>query len=256
MVEHSLGKGEVESSIPSGSTRFPKHNQDLGFRGLPCVTPLRPEHAANVCQKLSEKARTLFACRSPRARSMPSWITEANDLGNDPFVSATAAASRGRRMAVSILPRAMATAVTAVVQMKDRRRPFVEDRDDELVCYLQNVPLEIVNAVAAEHLATHGRINVRPTIETISPIVSKLQNWPRMAASSSRHRMMRGPAKSARCGTAYGQHLHRVERGGARSQPWRSQSSLRSVDRLVDRLPVRAPFEEVSPSRWGGNGGP
>ena len=54
-------------------------------------------------------------------------------------------------MAVSILPRAMATAVTAVVQMKDRRRPFVEDRDDELVCYLQNVPLEIINANGVGH---------------------------------------------------------------------------------------------------------
>ena len=67
-------------------------------------------------------------------------------------------------------------AVTAVVQMKDRRRPFVEDRDDELVCYLQTLPLEIVNAVVAEHLATHGRVNVCPAIETVSPIVGKLQN--------------------------------------------------------------------------------
>jgi hypothetical protein len=69
-------------------------------------------------------------------------------------------------------------AVAAVVQMKDRRRPFVEDCDDELVSYLQTLPLEIINAAVAEHLAAHGRINVRPTIETVSPIVSKLQNWP------------------------------------------------------------------------------
>jgi hypothetical protein len=50
----ALGKGEVESSIPSGSTSFPKQNQALVEGPRPCPPALKRERDANVPQLLGD----------------------------------------------------------------------------------------------------------------------------------------------------------------------------------------------------------
>jgi hypothetical protein len=61
VVEHSLGKGEVESSILSRSTRFLKLRQGLGWWALPCPPRLDPEQGANVPQRVGENPGTTFS---------------------------------------------------------------------------------------------------------------------------------------------------------------------------------------------------
>src|SRR3954451_17134649 len=61
VVEHSLGKGEVDSSILSGSTRKFKRNQHLGRGLFPCPPLLRRERSANSPTKVGENPGTLFS---------------------------------------------------------------------------------------------------------------------------------------------------------------------------------------------------
>ena len=60
MVEHSIGNGEVDSSILSGSTIFPLQNK--GFANQPLRVPprLKRERKPNSPQRLGENAGTLF----------------------------------------------------------------------------------------------------------------------------------------------------------------------------------------------------
>ena len=55
VVEHSLGKGEVVSSILPGSTRKPEENQNLANDALPYPPHLEREQDANFRTKLGEK---------------------------------------------------------------------------------------------------------------------------------------------------------------------------------------------------------
>src|SRR5215216_7875648 len=64
VVEHSLGKGEVVSSILPGSTNFPQINQTLAGRPLPCPPALGHERVGNCPTKLGENWGTLFTSRS------------------------------------------------------------------------------------------------------------------------------------------------------------------------------------------------
>ena len=59
-LEHSIGNGEVDSSILSGSTSFPFENQRLLGRALPVPPLSRRERKSNLFQSLGENAGTLF----------------------------------------------------------------------------------------------------------------------------------------------------------------------------------------------------
>jgi hypothetical protein len=67
VVEHSLGKGEVHSSILCGSTSESKQNQGLAGNALPCPPRLEREQDANFPGKLGENPGTLFSARSSLA---------------------------------------------------------------------------------------------------------------------------------------------------------------------------------------------
>src|SRR5260370_15078910 len=60
VVEHSLGKGEVVSSILTGSTRKAPTNRHFLTVALPCPPRGKRERGANVPQKLGENWGTLF----------------------------------------------------------------------------------------------------------------------------------------------------------------------------------------------------
>ena len=64
VVEHSLGKGEVESSILSCSTIFPKRFQLLRGRSLPFPPLLDLEQNLKDASKLGEISGSMFAIRS------------------------------------------------------------------------------------------------------------------------------------------------------------------------------------------------
>src|SRR5215471_12653913 len=64
VVEHSLGKGEVVSSILPGSTRKPEENQNLANDALPYPPHLEREQDANFRTKLGEK-RGRCSCYVP-----------------------------------------------------------------------------------------------------------------------------------------------------------------------------------------------
>ena len=51
-AKNSLGKGEVESSILSRSTKFPQYFQGLDKGELPFIPRFSPEQAGNTRQKL------------------------------------------------------------------------------------------------------------------------------------------------------------------------------------------------------------
>jgi hypothetical protein len=60
VVEHSIGNGEVDSSILSGSTIYPFENQRLLDRALP-VPPLSGrERKSNLPQSVGENTGTVF----------------------------------------------------------------------------------------------------------------------------------------------------------------------------------------------------
>jgi hypothetical protein len=64
VVEHSLGKGEVESSILSCSTIFPKRFQALRVRALPFPPVFNLEQNLKDAPKLGEISGSKFAFRS------------------------------------------------------------------------------------------------------------------------------------------------------------------------------------------------
>jgi hypothetical protein len=89
VVEHSLGKGEVVSSILTGSTKQTLKNQHLSERALPCPPRLDPEQAANVCQKVGENWGSLFSlCPITRNRLpallMPTYATSPETAPGPP----------------------------------------------------------------------------------------------------------------------------------------------------------------------------
>src|SRR5271156_3847874 len=68
VVEHSLGKGEVESSILSCSTIFPKWFQPLEKRPLPLPPLFYREQNQKDTSQLREISGSRFAIRSARLR--------------------------------------------------------------------------------------------------------------------------------------------------------------------------------------------
>jgi hypothetical protein len=62
-----LGKGEVDSSILSGSTIKPQHLQHLIKGTLPCPPPIGGEQDVNSPAHLGENAGNAFGHRSPLA---------------------------------------------------------------------------------------------------------------------------------------------------------------------------------------------
>jgi hypothetical protein len=61
VVEHSIGNGEVDSSILSGSTSFPLQNNGLDNNPLPVPPRLNRERKSNLPQTQGENPGTLFA---------------------------------------------------------------------------------------------------------------------------------------------------------------------------------------------------
>ena len=61
VVEHSLGKGEVDSSILSGSTIEALRNQDFSRRPLPTPPPDLRERKLNLSRSLGENLGNLFS---------------------------------------------------------------------------------------------------------------------------------------------------------------------------------------------------
>ena len=61
VVEHSIGNGEVDSSILSGSTSFSKHDQHLAEAPLPCPPRITRERKLNLRLRVGENPGTLFA---------------------------------------------------------------------------------------------------------------------------------------------------------------------------------------------------
>ena len=81
MVEHSLGKGEVVSSILTGSTRKPQQNQHLWNRALPFPPRFGPEQIANSPGKLGEIWGTCSA-------DVPNYLVrQSEDQAFDPAAS-------------------------------------------------------------------------------------------------------------------------------------------------------------------------
>ena len=64
MVEHSLGKGEVVSSILTGSTRKAQQIKNLSERALPFLPVLEREQSVFPPAKLGENPGNLFGKRS------------------------------------------------------------------------------------------------------------------------------------------------------------------------------------------------
>jgi hypothetical protein len=65
VVEHSIGNGEVDSSILSGSTSFPFENQCLDKRALPVPPRSGRERKSNLPQTVGENVGTPFPHCSP-----------------------------------------------------------------------------------------------------------------------------------------------------------------------------------------------
>jgi hypothetical protein len=61
VVEHSLGKGEVDSSILSGSTTKAQINRHFPANQLPFPPSLNPEQTVKFPQKLGENRGKAFA---------------------------------------------------------------------------------------------------------------------------------------------------------------------------------------------------
>ena len=60
VVEHSIGNGEVDSSILSGSTSFPLENKGFYNQQLPIPPRSDPEQKTNSPQTVGENTGTLF----------------------------------------------------------------------------------------------------------------------------------------------------------------------------------------------------
>jgi hypothetical protein len=67
VVEHSIGNGEVDSSILSGSTSFPLQTKGFADQPLPVPPRLKRERKSNLPQSVGENTGTLFPhCSSSR----------------------------------------------------------------------------------------------------------------------------------------------------------------------------------------------
>jgi hypothetical protein len=82
VVEHSLGKGEVVSSILTGSTRNLLQKKCLRRGALPCLPRFARERVVIFPHKLGENQGTLFyACSAPFHRSASRWSPSSRCLG-------------------------------------------------------------------------------------------------------------------------------------------------------------------------------
>ena len=70
MVEHSIGNGEVDSSILSGSTSLSKQINHFADQALRVPPHFEPEQKTNFPQFVGENAGTLFAdCSAEHLRT-------------------------------------------------------------------------------------------------------------------------------------------------------------------------------------------
>jgi hypothetical protein len=82
VVEHSLGKGEVVSSILTGSTRIVLQNECLRRGALPCLPRFALEQVVIFPRKLGENQGTLFyGCSAPFHCSASRWSPFSRCLG-------------------------------------------------------------------------------------------------------------------------------------------------------------------------------
>jgi hypothetical protein len=91
VVEHSLGKGEVDSSILSGSTRNLQQKHDIKGRPLPFPPVFDREQAVNSPSELGENRGTLFIRCSARDRASTHWRPPPEIENRSPSAVATAA---------------------------------------------------------------------------------------------------------------------------------------------------------------------
>ena len=80
VVEHSLGKGEVDSSILSGSTTKAHKNQDLGGEPLPCPPRFEREQDGNSPTGSGENPGTAFHDRSTFPLVVAEWNRNAREV--------------------------------------------------------------------------------------------------------------------------------------------------------------------------------
>src|SRR6266849_2433364 len=83
----TLGNGEVDSSILSGSTSFPFENQRLSERALPVPPRLAHEQKPNSPQTVGENAGTLFLRCSQRGLRNPPPLVPRGLPDSDPTSS-------------------------------------------------------------------------------------------------------------------------------------------------------------------------
>jgi hypothetical protein len=67
-------------------------------------------------------------------------------------------------------------AAAAVAAMKDRLWAYVDETDDELVCYLQQFPLWLTRRAADEFRARHRGRNIPPRYETVAPLLAEFRD--------------------------------------------------------------------------------
>jgi hypothetical protein len=80
VVEHSLGKGEVRSSILRGSTSKPKEIQGFRSRHLPCPPLVPGEQDGNTPDTLGENRGTTFHDRSSFPIVVAEWPRNSREV--------------------------------------------------------------------------------------------------------------------------------------------------------------------------------
>ena len=82
VVEHSLGKGEVDSSILSGSTRKSLKNQHLPLDHFPICPLFGCEQTGKVPQLLGRNLAGLFTVRFVGTANVPHEVVDCAPVGS------------------------------------------------------------------------------------------------------------------------------------------------------------------------------
>ena len=139
-MDQFLGKGEVLSSILSGSTRKLKQKQYIQARPLPFLPIFKCEQAVNSPSKVGENWGSLFDGCSERNRATTQWRPPGDPENGSPGTVATATGAAVQR---SVLGRttpkygkshaSVQSAALAVHDGQDRVDGFVDD-GEHLAC--------------------------------------------------------------------------------------------------------------------------
>ena len=97
MVEHSLGKGEVVSSILTGSTTNLQQKHELQKRALPCLPRFAQEQVVISPRKLGENQGTLFDRCSAHGSPSSVRTSAPSSLSNETIKYAPKLANIGYR---------------------------------------------------------------------------------------------------------------------------------------------------------------